>query len=222
LYLFQPGNQGERPLWRIAGRSLEYEKNFGGGIHMLARATLKESGVDFEYTFTNSSEVKYDMVYVPTDPRFKSIFHDARLERTYVHHKGGFELLASETPERLVMPLNKWLPCRYLVSYTSPVPSTLVERRADGITYYNKSHVVDCPFIATLSEDRQWVVASYTPQLDKIGNVWSNPQLTCQHVDPTSSLLPGQQITLKVNMLIVHGSVEDAFAIAKRQQNFMK
>lgn len=222
LYFFQPGNKGARPSWRSIDRSLEYERNFPGSIHMLARATLEEYGVRFEYVFTNRSEVEYDMVYAVTDPRLmSSIFHDVRLERTYVHHSDGFELLASETPERLIMPLDKWLPCRYLASYTWPVPN-LVERRADGIIYYNKARPVDSPFIATLSEDRQWVVASFTPQFDKVGNVWSNPRLTCQHVDPQSSLLPGKQITLEVNMVIVRGSVEDAFAIAMRQRNLKK
>ena len=222
LYLFQPGNKGERPSWRSIDRSLEYERNFPGSIHMLARATLEEYGVRFEYVFTNRSEVEYDMVYAVTDPRLTSIFHDVRLERTYVHHSDGFELLASETPERLTMPLDKWLPCRYLVSYTWPVPATLVERRADGIMYYNKSRTVDSPFIATLSEDRQWVFASFTSQFDNAGNVWSNPQLTCQHVDPQSSLLPGKQMTIEVNIFIVRGSVEDAFAIAMRQRNLKK
>ena len=221
LYLFQPGSKGKRPSWKSIDRSLEYEKNLPGNIHMLARATLEENGVRFEYVFTNRSAVEYDMVYAVTDPRLTSVFHDVRLERTYVHHKDGFELLASETPERLTMPLDKWLPCRYLVSYTWPVPA-LVERRADGIMYYNKSRSVDMPFIATLSKDRQWVIASFTSDFDKAGNVWSNPELTCQHVDPQRALLPGKQVKTEVNMLIVRGSLEDAFAIAMRQRNLKK
>src|SRR5262249_42057823 len=102
------------------------------------------------------------------------------LERTYVHHVDGFDLLASETPSRLRMPLNEWLPARYLASFTWPIPSQHVERR-DGITYYNKSRAVDAPFISTLSQDGRWVVASFTRNT---GNVWSNPELSCQHVDP--------------------------------------
>src|SRR5213078_1439484 len=42
LYLFQPGQYGERPLWRRSERSLEYERNLPGAVHMLARATLEE------------------------------------------------------------------------------------------------------------------------------------------------------------------------------------
>jgi hypothetical protein len=58
------------------------------------------------------------MIYAVTDPRLTSIFQDVRLERTYVHHTDGFDLLASETPDRLKMPLDQWLPCRYLASLT--------------------------------------------------------------------------------------------------------
>jgi len=77
---------------------LQYEKDFQGGLHMLARATLEDDGVRFRYEFVNRSEISYEMIYAPTDPRLTSIFHDVRLERTYVHHKDGFDLLASETP----------------------------------------------------------------------------------------------------------------------------
>ena len=110
LYIFQPGQQGEPTLWRQDGQSLEYEKDFKDGLHMLARAKLEDDGVLFHYEFVNRSNLTYDLIYTPTDPRLTSIFHDVRLERTYVHHQNGFDLLASETPDRLTMPLNQWLP----------------------------------------------------------------------------------------------------------------
>ena len=128
---------------------------------MLARATLEEDGVLFHFRLNNQSHMTYDLIYAPIDPRLTSVFHDVRLERTYVHDVDGFDLLASETPSRLRMPLNQWLPARYLASFTWPVPSQHVERR-DGITYFNKSRTVDAPFIATLSQDGRWVVASFT------------------------------------------------------------
>ena len=57
--------------------------------------------------------------------------------------------------------------------------SSAIEHRDDGMTYYNKSRAVDFPFIATL--DRSGVGGG---QLHAAGrNVWSNPELTCQHVD---------------------------------------
>src|SRR5215475_13564096 len=85
LYLFRPGPRGEAVIWRRIGRSLEYERDLPGGIRLLARATLEEDGVRFHYQFTNRSAAAYDMIYAVTDPRLTSMFHDVRLERTYVH-----------------------------------------------------------------------------------------------------------------------------------------
>jgi len=48
---------------------------------------------------------------------------------------------------------------------------------------------VDEPLIVTLSTDRKWIVASF---IRATGNVWSNPELTCQHVDPQTSAALGQ------------------------------
>jgi hypothetical protein len=219
FYVFRPGKQGERPAWRRVGQSLEYERDFGNHVHMLARATLEDDGVRFHYEFANRSTTTYDMIYAVTDPRLTSIFHDPRLERTYVHHQDGFDLLASETPDRLTLPLNQWLPNRYLASFTWPVPPKLVDHRDDGITYYNKSQPVDQPLIATFSADRQWVVASFTRQT---GNVWSNPELTCQHVDPQTSLAPGQLAILEVKILIVKASLDQLLTAVKQQRNTLR
>ena len=219
LYLFQPGLRGERPRWRRRGRSFEYERDLPGGVGMLARATLEDDGVRFHYEFINRSDVGYEMIYAVTDPRLTSIFHDVRLERTYVHHASGFDLLASETPGRLTVPLGQWLPARYLASFTWPVPEQRIDRRADGIAYYNKSRALDQPFIATLSADSTWVVASFTRQT---GNVWSNPELTCQHVDPQTSLSRRQRATLEMKILVLHSSLEDALKRAIRQRESLK
>src|SRR6187549_1018810 len=218
LYLFRPGGRGDRPLWRRSDGSLEYERDLGGGVHLLARATLEGDGVRFRYEVTNESPVAYDMIYAPTDPRLTSEFHDLRLERTYVHHADGFDLLASETPQRLTMPQDQWLPVRYLVSFTWPVPSKLFERR-DGIMYYNKSKKVDAPFIATFSKDKSWVIASFT---HTTGNVWSNPELTCQHVDPQASLSPGEEAILETKILVVRSSLDEVFKMAMRQRDSLK
>jgi len=218
LYLFQPGQSGERPAWRRDNQSLEYERNFPGAGRMLARATLEEDGIRFHFRLSNQSGKTYDLMWAPIDPRLTAMFHDVRLERTYVHHAGGFELLASETPDRLTMPLSQWLPARYLASYTWPIPSQHVERR-DGIVYYNKSRAVDSPFIATVSQDGRWVIASVT---HNTGNVWSNPELTCQHVDPQASLAPGQEAVLETKVLVVRGSLDDAFKMAMQQREAMK
>jgi hypothetical protein len=219
LYLFGPGLRDDRPRWRRSSGSLEYERDLGAGVHLLARATLESDGVRFHYEFTNDSQVAYEMIYAPTDPRLTSIFHDVRLERTYVHHADGFDLLASETPRRLTIPLDQWLPARYLVSFTWPVPAQRIERREDGITYYNKSRAVDASFIATVSTDKAWVIASFARTA---GNVWSNPELTCQHVDPQPSLSAGQRTALETKMLVIRGSLDAALERAIQQRESLK
>jgi hypothetical protein len=219
LFLFQPGQHGDRPAWRRSGRSLQYEKNFDGGLDMIATATLEDDGVSFRYGFVNRSKVAYEMIYTPTDPRLTSIFHDIRLERTYVHHKDGFDLLASETPSRLTMPLDRWLPARYMASFTWPIPAEKVEKRDDGITYYNKSRPVDRPLIATISSDRKWIVASFTRTT---GNVWSNPELTCQHVDPQIPLGVGASGTMETKILVFQGSLDDVLKKVDSQRESLK
>jgi len=99
LYLYR--SEGLHPLWRIRGRVLEYTAILGPGLTMTARATLENDGVRYHYQFSNRSRIDYDMMQAVTDPRMISpYFHDVRLERTWVHHRDGFDLLASETPSR--------------------------------------------------------------------------------------------------------------------------
>src|SRR5262249_32941145 len=155
LYIFRPGLRGDSPKWTKVNNALQYVHDYGQ-IRFSARATLVYDGIDFRYEFANHSAVDHDTATAVTRPRFQGVFHDPRLERTYVHHPNGFDLLASETPARLTMPLKDWFPVRYLASYTAPVPAERVQHRPDGIAYYYKSRPVDVPMIATLSEDRTW------------------------------------------------------------------
>lgn len=218
LFMFRPGLSGERTQWRRSGASLEYERDFGNGIHLLARATLEDDGVRLRYDVRNESRVAYSLIYAPTDPRLTSIFHDTRLERTYVHHADGFDLLASETPDRLTMPLDRWLPARYLASFTWPIPAQRVEQR-DGIPHYNKARAVDMPFIATVSTDKAWVIASFARTA---GNVWSNPELTCQHVDAQTPLAAGGRATVEMKLLVMRGSLDDALQRAVKQRESLQ
>jgi hypothetical protein len=219
LYLYRPGTQGSRPLWHRNGQSLEYEMELAGGVRMIARATLEPDGIRYHYHFLNSSKVDYDMIQAVTDPRMLSpYFRDVRLERTYVHHKNGLDLLASETPARLTMPLKDWLPNRYRVSYTWPVEPNRVEKKEDGITWYNKSRQVDEPFLATKSTDGKWILATFSRDP---GNLWSNPELTCQHADPQTPLRPGVKANLELKTLLIQGTLDDILAKVRHQRSLM-
>lgn len=190
LYLFQPGHEGKPPEWRQIGQSLQYERDFKGDIHLIARATLEDDGVLFHYEFFNRVQHDFRHDLGPYRSTAHLNFSRCSARADLRADKTGFDLLASETANRLTMPLSEWLPARYLASFTWPVPTQRIEHRADGITYYNRSQPVDEPMVATLSTDRKWVVSSFTRTT---GNVWSNPELTCQHVDPQTSLAPGQR-----------------------------
>ncbi len=214
LYLFQPGLAPSPPHWSQSQNSLSYITDLGP-VRFSAQATLEDDGIRFRYDFENHSDTDYAMVWAVTDPRFKVFFYDPRLERTYVHEKSGFVLLASETPERLKMPLSKWLPARYHAQFTAPIPAQRVQHRDDGITYYYRSQPVDIPLIATLSADKTWVAASLARDP---GNVWSNPELTCQHVDPQVALPAHGKASYELKLLLFQGSLEQALQKAQAQR----
>ncbi|MGC1650811.1 MAG: hypothetical protein WA741_33725, partial [Candidatus Sulfotelmatobacter sp.] len=159
LYLWRPGQSGSRPHWTQVRNALQYEAEFAPGIHLLSQVSLAPDGVLYHYEFVNRSDVDFDSVQAVTDPRMISpLFHDVRLERTYVHGPQGFVLLASDIPERLTMPLDQWLPNRYRISYSWPAERTRVQKQADGITFLNASQRADEPVIATVSTDRRWIM----------------------------------------------------------------
>ena len=117
------------------------------------------------------------------------------------------------------MPLAEWFPVRYLASYTAPIPSELVQRPGDGITYRYSPERVDAPLIATLSKDGTWVAASFSRDP---GNVWTNPQLTCQHVDPQVPLPHGAHAQYEMKILIFKGTLQDALQKESAQVNELK
>jgi len=218
LYVFSPGTASEGPIWTRDGNSLEYAKDFGP-IHFVARATLMDDGILFHYEFVNRSATDYDMVTAVTDPRMHAVFYDPRLQRTYVHTSSGFELLANDAPERLTEPLSAWFPVRYMASYTNPIPEDRVQRRSDGITYRYRAGRIDVPMIATVSQDGSWVAATFSRDA---GNVWSNPELTCQHADLEARLPHDGEAETEEKMLIFRGSLAEALRKVQAQRQDLK
>lgn len=218
LYIYGHDSRGLEATWMKSGNALGYSADLGL-IRFVAKATLVDDGIVFRYEFTNLGTIDYDMATAITDPRFHAVFYDPRLERTYVHHKDGFALLASPTPERLTMPLTQWFPVRYLASYTAPIPNELVQKRDDGITYRYSPDRVDEPLIATLSEDGAWVAASFSRDP---GNVWTNPELTCQHADPQVALRAGAHAHYELKILIFKGGLNDVLTKMSAQMDGLR
>ena len=212
LYLVTNRNANKRtlPIWRVDGNILIYETEFDSKIKMVATAHLESNGLRYTYKFINHSNISYLNFQAVTCVKLYSLFSDTLLQRTYVHHSDGFDLLASETPERLKMPLQKWLPCRYLVSYNWPVASKRIEKDGDAVTRYYKSRKADKPFIATLSHDKTWIASTYTKET---GNLWTNPERSCQHSDPSTTLNAGQVKSIELKTFIIKDNLEQLLKI---------
>jgi hypothetical protein len=205
------GNKRTLPAWHQSGNTLIYESNLDS-VLLTARVTLEKDGLYYTYQFVNHSSRAYQNLQAVTCVKQYSLFADTLLERTYVHHSTGFELLASETPQRLTMGLGKWLPCRYLVSYTWPVNPVPIQKGEDGIPRYNKSKKADLPLIATLSHDKQWIAATYTKET---GNLWTNPERSCQHADPAVNLAPRETRVLELKTFIIKGKLDQLLTLIK-------
>lgn len=220
LYLWRPGQSGSRPNWMHVGNALQYEAEFAPGIHFLAQVSLEPDGVLYHYEFVNRSDIDFDSVQAVTDPRMISLlFHDVRLERTYVHYPQGFVLLASDMPERITMPLERWLPNRYRISYAWPAEKIRVQKQADGITFLNASKRADEPVIATVSTDRRWIMATFSRNP---GNLWTNPDLTCQHADPEISLPRHAKGFVEEKTLLFRGMLDDVADKVRQQRAALK
>jgi hypothetical protein len=216
LYLVSMGNANKRgmPVWRKAGDTLIYESRLDGAVNLVASVVIEQDGLRYTYKLTNRSNRAYQNLQAVTCVKLYSLFADILLERTFVHQQGGFDLLASETPERLTMGMDKWLPCRYLVSYSWPINPSYVQTGDDQITRYNKSKKADKPFIATLSHDKQWVAATYTKET---GNLWTNPERSCQHADPAVNLDAGETKTLELKTFIIKGNLDQLLQLVDRE-----
>ena len=218
LYLVTSGDRNKRtlPVWKVEGNAVRYETELNNMVKMIAKAELEPNGVRYTYEFKNHSNLTYENFQAVTCVKLYSTFSDTRLERTYVHHADGFDLMASETPGRLTLPLQNWLPCRYLVSYSWPVAPRRIEKGEDSITRYNKSRKADKPFIATLSHDKKWIAATYTAET---GNLWTNPERSCQHADPAILLNAGETKNLQLKTFIFQGNLNQLLQYINNEQS---
>jgi hypothetical protein len=207
-----------QPQWIKEGNSLRYNMAFKSGVTLSATAAVEPDGVRLTYLAKNHTDLDFEEFQAPTCVKLYSEFYDLFLERTYVHHAEGFDLLASETPERLNMTKEQWLPCRYLVPFTLPaVPAERrVEQKEDGITWRHKLRRVDAPFIATVSHDGSWIAATHTFQTP---NVWSNPERTCHHTDPGAPLPSRGKAQLSLKVYLWKGSLQDIWAKITRARD---
>jgi len=115
MYTSDPSLRGE-VSWLKQGNALSYSMKTPSGFSLNSRATLEKDGVAISHQVTSVSELTWAMVEAPTCVKLYRPFTDVFLERTYVPHPYGLQVMASETPERLAKNAAEWLPCRYTVN----------------------------------------------------------------------------------------------------------
>jgi len=65
-----------------------------------------------------------------------------------------------------------------------------------------KNYLIILLVILTLpvvSQDKKWIAATYTSE---VGNVWTNPERSCQHADPAISLNAGETKNIELKASI--------------------
>ncbi len=93
--------------------------------------------------------------------------------------------------------------------------ANLIEKGGDSIIRYDKSRKADRPFIATVSHDKKWIAATYTAET---GNLWTNPERSCQYADPSVSIKPGESKILRLKTFVFKGSPADLLTLIDKEQ----
>src|SRR5438552_815578 len=101
--------------WIVGNPALQYVMTVPSGMELTGVATLEDDGVQIQYRVANPTSAAFVETQAPTCIKLYRPFTDVFLERTYVHHADGLDLIASDTPERLAKNAEEWLPCRYIV-----------------------------------------------------------------------------------------------------------
>ena len=117
------------------------------------------------------------------------------------------------------MPLDQWLPNRYRISYAWPAERNRVQKQDDGITFFNAVNRADEPVIATVSTDRKWVMATFSRNP---GNLWTNPELTCQHADPEIAVPRHSLGVIEEKVLLFRGTLDDVVRKVREQRSSLK
>jgi hypothetical protein len=201
--------------WARDGNTLSFAMKTPSGFLLNSRARLDADGVDITHEIINAAEPDWAVVEATTCVKLYRPFTDIFLERTYVHHPEGLELIASETPDRLAKNAEEWLPCRYIVSCdrNAPPPAKKVER-LDGVTRYFKSKVADVGFIATESQPGGWLAATYSKNCPAI---FTNPARTCHHADPRAHSINNGRALLRLKVYIRKGTLLDTWDLVSKR-----
>jgi hypothetical protein len=208
MYSSAPEFRG-RAEWSRSKDALSSTMTTPSGYLMRSRATLQADGLDIVHEITHESVQRHAAVEAVTCVKLYRPFTDVFLDRTYVHHTGGLELIASETKERLSKNAEEWLPCRYIarVGKNAP-PVDYRSEKLNGVTRYFKSKPADVAFLATESITGEWTVATFARDCD---SVFTNPARTCHHTDPVAKAISSGPVVLRLKVYVVEGRAPEAW-----------
>jgi hypothetical protein len=197
--------------WRLDGESLTYTMETPL-VRMTARAAFQGARLDIAYTISNPSQESYAAVMATTCVKLFRPFTDVFLERTFVRQGNRLALIAADTPERLDMNAEQWLPCRYIARTSGPpLDQGARVRREEGVTKYTTRQFIDAPFLVTTSSPAGWTAATFARDAE---SVFTNPARTCHHADVIRPLPAGTSVQLSSHVVISPGSPASAWAQA--------
>lgn len=204
--------------WHSSPNQVAYKMTTPSGYVLSGSASVEPDGVAISYEINTGGEDAIAVLEATTCVKLYRPFTDVFLERTYVHHSGGLQLIASETPERLQKNAEEWLPCRYIARVGKDLPQTRYKvEKLDGVTRFFSSRAADTPFLATESQPSGWTAATVGNNCD---SVFTNPARTCHHADPRLHNVTGGLAKVNLKVYFIRGSAVDAWAVAgKRATN---
>ncbi len=215
MYTSDRALQGE-VNWLKTGNALSFSMKTSSGFTLNSKATLEANGVVITHEVISSSVRQLAAVEAPTCVKLYRPFTDVFLERTYIHHPEGLELIAFETADRFEKNAEEWLPCRYIarVGKDAPPPEHRVER-LDGVTRYFKSRAADAAFLATESQPSGWAAATHAVNC---GSVFTNPARTCHHADPRALAITDGRAVLRLKVYVLKGTPKDVWNIVAERE----
>ena len=197
--------------WLKDGNALSFSMKTSSGFTLNSKATLESNGVVITHEVISNSVRQLAAVEAPTCVKLYRPFTDVFLERTYIHHPEGLELIASETADRSQKNAEEWLPCRYIarVGKNAPPAEHRVEH-LDGVTRYFRSRAADAAFLATESQPSGWTAATHAFNCE---SVFTNPARTCHHADPRALGITDGRAVLRLKVYVLKGTPKDVWSL---------
>jgi hypothetical protein len=201
--------------WNRAGDTLSYEMEASGGFELGCSARLENDGVHIGYSIKSGGSPVFAAAAAVTCVKLYRPFTDVFLERTYVHVPEGLELIAADSPDRVEMNAEEWLPCRYIAQVAKGASvKPYRSERLNGVTRHFKAKSADMPFLATESHPGGWTACTHSLNAD---SVFINPARTCHHADPIALGILSGKAHLRLKAYFLRGNAQACYERVARQ-----